>query len=176
MAANEALITSPSAPQADTHASLPVSSPVGELRYQPAPPWADAGPNGERLAWMPGEFGCLEACIATMLGVDLDDVPAGPVGDHTKAQELEARDRLDGWLAGRGYRRRDVPITRGLLNRWWIGVSVDPRPGWDHCVVCCCRRIVHDPGLRFGSQFPGLEVEAIARLDYAILIDRREER
>jgi hypothetical protein len=155
---------------------LPVSSPAGAMRYQPAPPESGYGAHGARLAWMPDEFGCLEACIATMLGVEFGEVPSGPRGDHTRADELEARERLDAWLAGRGYRRRDVPITRSLLNRWWIGVSVDPAPGWDHCVVCCCRRIVHDPALRFVAQLPGLEVEPIARLDSAIVIERTEDR
>ena len=74
---------------------MSVSSPVGELRYQPQPPWSDEGPGGMRLAWQPDEFGCLEACVATMLGIDFEEVPAGPRGDHTKAEELDAQARLD---------------------------------------------------------------------------------
>lgn len=162
----------------DATVDLPVSSPVGEMRYRPSPPWADEDPHGMRLAWQPGHFGCFEAAAATMLGVDLDEVPPAPKGDHTKAEELDYLARFDGWLAGRGYRRREVPITRELLNRFWIGVSVDPRPGWNHTVVCACRSVVHDPALRFGLQFAdaGLEVEPVSRLDKAIIFDRLGDR
>ena len=160
-----------------TAVDLPVSSPVGELRYRPAPPWADEGPNGMRLAWQPDHFGCFEAAAATMLGVAFDDVPAAPKGDHTKREELAYLARFDAWLADRGYRRRNVPITRDLLNRCWIGVSVHELPGWDHTVVCACRSVVHDPALRFGLQFvdAGLEVAPVTRLDKAIVFDRLED-
>ncbi len=156
---------------------LPVSSPVGELRYRPQPPWADEGPNGMRLQWQDGHFGCLEACIASMLGVDFSEVPRGPQGDHTKVQQLEYLERLDAWLADRGYRMRRGPITREVLNRAWIGIQRDERPGWSHTVVCFCRTVVHDVALRFGLSFvdAGLEVAPVERLDEAIIFDKLED-
>ena len=160
-----------------TAVDLPVSSPVGELRYRPSPPWTDEGPHGMRLQWQPDHFGCFEAALSTLLCVDFNEVPRGPQGDHTKAEELAYLERLDAWLADRGYRMRRGPITREVLNRAWIGVSVDPRPGWDHTVVCFCRSVVHDVALRFGLMFAdaGLEAAPITQLDEAIVLDRLED-
>lgn len=159
-----------------TTVDLPVASPVGELRYRPQPPWADEGPYGMCLQWQPDHFGCFEAALSTLLGVGFADVPRGPIGDHTKTQELGYLERLDAWLADRGYRMRRGPITRAVLNRAWIGVGVDPRPGWSHTVVCFCRSVVHDVALRFGLSFvdAGLEVAPITQLDEAIVFDRLE--
>ena len=96
-----------------TAIDLPVSSPVGELRYRPAPPWADEGPNGMRLQWQPDHFGCFEAAAATMLGVDFRRCARRLRRVTTrKREELAYLARFDAWLADRGYRRRDVPITR----------------------------------------------------------------
>ena len=72
---------------------------------------------------------------------------------------------------------RRGPITRAVLNRAWIGLSLDPRPGWTHTVVCLRRTIAHYPALRFGLSLPpGLAVAPVDRLDEAIVFDRLEDR
>lgn len=76
---------------------MSVSSPVGELRYQPQPPWSDEGPGGMRLAWQPDEFGCLEACVATMLGIDFEEVPAAREATTRRPRSSTPR---PGWTGG----------------------------------------------------------------------------
>lgn len=152
-----------------------VTTPVGPMAYTPADPALDVHPElGIRLAWQPNEEGCFEAAAATILGVDFAEVPT--MGDdHSPAAVREAWARFESWLSGRGYRMRRGPVTREVLNRYWLGVSLDPRPGWDHVVVCLCRRVVHDVALRFGASLPaGLGIAPITQLEEAITFDRLE--
>lgn len=157
-----------------------IRTPIGAMYYMPADPSLDRAPDlppaGLRLAWMPAEFGCLEACIATMLRVGFDEVPGGPRAEFSHAEGAEAMARLTAFVVGRGYQMRTVPITRDLLSRYWIGVSRDPRPCFDHAVVCFCRRVVHDPALRLGFSLPpGQAIAPITQLDEAIVFDRLED-
>lgn len=152
-----------------------VATPAGWISYAALAPGADRlqDPPHPRAVWQTGEFGCFEACIATLLGVDLADVPPGPPGEHTKVQELYCLERVHAWVRARGYRLHYREITRDLWNRYWIGVSVDPRPGFNHTVICRGRRLVFDPALAVPVP-AGCEVERVQALHYAITLDRLE--
>lgn len=149
-----------------------VVSPAGLVRYEALSVGrdrVDASPF-PRAVWMTGEFGCLEACIATMLDVDVAQVPAGPGGEHSKVAELEHTEHVHAWVRSRGCRMRYREISPELWAGWWIGVSVDPRPGYTHTVVCCGRALVFDPALAVPVP-EGCAVAPVDALHYAITID-----
>jgi hypothetical protein len=152
-----------------------VSTPAGPVNYDPVPPGSTHLDGGLRVCWMTTETNCLSCCVATLFDCDYSEVPAGPAGDHTKLEELQVLEEFHAWVRSRGYRTRYVEIGRELFNRLWIGVSCDPRPGWDHTVVCRGRTLVHDPSL--GYPVPaGYMVDPVHELHYAIVFDRLEER
>jgi hypothetical protein len=151
-----------------------VSSPAGALNYRPLAPGADRLPDGPRVWWMTSEFDCLACCVATIFGCDYSEVPPGPAGDHTKVEELQALERLHGWVRERGYQTRYSEIGRPLFNRYWIGVNA-ARPGFGHAVVCLCRTLVFDPALAHPVPV-GCAVEPVRELHYAIAFDRLEAK
>lgn len=160
--------------QVDALIDLPVSSPVGQLRYRPVRPPADRLEAGLRAVWQKGDTGCLEACIATLLECDLSEVPNPPPVGHLKVEELETQERLHAWVRKRGRRMHYQEIGRQLMNRFWIGIRVGETPGFSHAVLCSARTIVHDPALGVPLP-PGLGIEPVAALHYAITLPRLEE-
>jgi hypothetical protein len=125
----------------------------------------EARPPEERLRpVIQREDGCYAACLATILGVPLDEVP------HPSAWELmqnhwhEYANRVHQWLQQRGYFRVWIP-------KFWepAGLSVvhgtSPR-AIGHCVVACDGRMVHDPYPSGGGL---TEIEG-----YEVLIPRAE--
>ena len=163
----------------DATVDFQVSSPVGELRYRPHHPWADEGPHGMRLQWQPDHFGCLEACIGSMLSVDFDEVPRGPRGRPHESRG-DRVPRTAGRLA-RGARVPDASWAdhpRGiesLLDRRECRSAAGLGP---HGRLYAAGRSCTIRALSFGLQFvdAGLEVEPVTRLDKAIVFDRLENR
>lgn len=142
------------------------------LRFhsRPLEPGNDWLPDGRRVWWQSDEFGCLRCAIATLLGCDLEEVPPAPAGEHTKAEELEATAALHAWAFERGLRVRYRDLGPALLRGGWIGVSVDPRPGFDHTVVMDGDTLVFDPALAVPVP-AGFQVAPVTELHYAITFE-----
>jgi len=86
-----------------------------------------------------GVYGnCVQAAVASALGLDLDAVP------HFGAFTWwEAAGRL--WLRGRGLDWRWVPVNRGLPEGRCVIVGQSPRDTGRHAVVGDGGRVVWDP-------------------------------
>jgi hypothetical protein len=154
-----------------------VVTPTGEnVYYRPLQPGHDVLPGGMRVHWQHDEWGCLECCIATMLGVERADVPARGVGDDTTPVEVQnSLEELHGWVRSRGLRMRYHDVGPGLWRRWWIGHSRGADHNDGHAVVCRGRTVVFDPAL--SCPVPeGCMVAPVERLDYAITFDRLEQQ
>ena len=132
------------------------------LNYEPLAPGSDRLPGGQRVWWMTDEVGGLQCCVATLLGVDVAEVPAG----HPGTFAIE-----------RGFDMRISPIGRHLFNRFWIGAYVDPRPeGWDRWVLVRARTVVFDPALKMPIPRGYAAIEQIRHAHFAITFDRIEAR
>lgn len=150
-----------------------VTTPAGPIANRALPAGSDALPGGARGHWQTSEVGCLECCIATILGCEFEEVPGQLPAEHSKVQELDATEALHAWVRDRGCRTHYREITPEIFDRYWIGVSVDPRPGWDHTVICLGRAVVFDPALAVPVP-AGCMVEPVRELHYAITFDRLE--
>jgi hypothetical protein len=154
-----------------------IVTPTGEnVYYRPLQPGHDALPGGLRVHWMADEWGCLECCIATVLGVERGEVPARRVGDDTTPVEVQnSLEELHAWVRSRGLRMRYQDIGPQLWQRWWIGYSRGADHNDGHAVVCQARAVVFDPAL--SCPVPdGYMVAPVERLDYAITFDRLEQQ
>lgn len=95
---------------------------------------------------------CFSACVATLLELELDDVPYF-MGDEPPDQPSEWFERFAGWLARFGF--YPLYCALGGDNRWrphglHILSGLSPRAAelgetWQHCVVARGTEIIHDP-------------------------------
>ena len=91
---------------------------------------------------------CFNACIASLLNINIDDVP---VLDSFQDGEWSAQ--LNEWLYPRGLVYFDIRIAKseaGLFFKdkdfYHVLTGPSPRlPGLDHCVIGRKGKIVHDP-------------------------------
>lgn len=88
---------------------------------------------------------CLQACVATILDLKIDDVP-NFMKTHGPRWFVELR----AWLDKRGKYAVYVSTLNSLVSHvyphelHWIGVGDGPR-GVRHAVVCLHNQVVHDP-------------------------------
>ncbi len=90
---------------------------------------------------------CFSACVASILGIALDDVPYF-MGDFEEADKAAWFDRFADWLKPHGL----WPVNFGM-GTWhppndalYILSAGSPRGEWDHSVVAFGDKvIVHDP-------------------------------
>jgi hypothetical protein len=88
---------------------------------------------------------CLQACLASVLDLKLNDVP-----DFIKIYGPKWFTELCVWLGKRGKYAIYVSTANSLIsyvypqNLYWIGVGDGPR-GVRHAVVCLHNEVVHDP-------------------------------
>ncbi len=90
---------------------------------------------------------CFSACVATILGLELADVPYF-MGDFEESDKAAWLERFRHWLAPHGY----WPINFRMMD-WspppeavYILSAGSPRGDWDHSVVAAGDRVVlHDP-------------------------------
>ena len=100
-------------------------------------------------------FGCMAACVASILEIDLADVPRcfdGRTADDEDAWDRDAQLR---WLAGRGYGAIEFKLLTGVMwpptpGIYCIVTGRSPR-GTMHAVVGATREmpalceLIHDP-------------------------------
>lgn len=80
---------------------------------------------------------CMQACIASLLELSLDEVPQFPVHGQFLA--------LERWLMPQSIRPVAFPVGKVRVhNVYYIGAGISPR-GLRHAVVCKDSIIVHDP-------------------------------
>lgn len=102
-----------------------------------------------------GSWGdCFRACLASLLGLPLGDVPHFmDKGVGSEAAGVASR----AWLGARGLMLVEIPMTGDLdpvlstVEHFNPGLrfmlSGHSRTGCDHCVICQGGRIIHDPSL-----------------------------
>lgn len=140
-----------------------------------APSPSPAGEAAEAVFQEPGDGKCLQACIATLLGLRLSDVPDYDKGlKGYETDFLSQRAQMNAWLE----REHGVTLVLvdGLKGDFQVSdpralfIASGPSPrrkGAGHaCLVDIEGRIVHDPhpdGTGFGGKDP-YEIEALCVL------------
>lgn len=109
---------------------------------------------------------CFAACVASILELDLADVPELSAGDHTDTNARWLR-TLNDWLRTKDMAYLEIgslpPDDYAYLNisTYHIVVGPSPRGSYNHAVVGLNGKIVHDPhpdgsGLLDGAWLHGL--------------------
>jgi hypothetical protein len=103
--------------------------------------------DGHDADGQPGD--CLRAAVASLAGVDYDQVP------HFAGAGESWWDDMCAWATGRGRKFVCVPVVDGTIrqafadpdvDRWVIGSGPSPRGPWQHVVIVDMDlRLVHDP-------------------------------
>jgi hypothetical protein len=92
---------------------------------------------------------CFRACIASILELDIDEVPAFEQlpGCWNGEESKEASDCLKNWLADRDLSLSYHPLyTEQIPKGYSILTGTSPRlKGGGHCVVALDGNVVHDP-------------------------------
>lgn len=113
-----------------------------------------------RPPYEPGN--CLSACVASILGLSIDEVPNFIALDDV--HEEQWADRLDAWLASRGLRAVHVPVDastaaelRGVVPDALYVLCGRSVRDFEHAVVASGECVVHDPhfsrtGLRWAHR------------------------
>ena len=101
-----------------------------------------------------GEYGdCFRACIASLLEMDIQDVPHFLDGENPYRWYEE----LSAWLGNMGLSYFDHPVDEPGINKWehlfsTINTPIyhemcgkSPRGNFDHSVIGCNGKVVFDP-------------------------------
>jgi hypothetical protein len=99
---------------------------------------------------------CWQAAVATVIQVDVDEVPDAhadarlAAGETPEQAEQSAGREFDEWLAARSLLARvhkSVPVN---ADRW---LGIVPRPGWaqGHCLVMAHDDLLFDPARAIGA-------------------------
>lgn len=110
--------------------------------------------GGMTLVYQDGRpHDCMLACVATLAGATLDEIPAdcSPGCYATPASSGRIAFAWEEWLTARGLAQWvDAGRAPAFLDRWIAGVPVPashaPFVGAGHAVVMCRDKILHDPG------------------------------
>lgn len=114
---------------------------------------------------------CHAACIASLLEVELDEVPAITLADLEDVGAWWRR--LGAYLAKQGLYLLKVPAGAGHWSgaagsdqeELWIACGKSPRSGVFHCVVCRGAEVVHDP------HPSGRGIESVDTAEFLVLLD-----
>lgn len=101
-----------------------------------------------RPPYEPGN--CLSACVASILGLSIDEVPNFISLDDS--YEEQWADRLDAWLASLGLRAAHVPVDASTVadlsavapDALYVLCGRSVRD-FEHAVVASGDQVVHDP-------------------------------
>jgi hypothetical protein len=120
------------------------------------------------------EGNCFEACLASMLGLDIDVVPRQPPGqDDGPALAKYMFGDLNEWLASLGWQALTLPVLEfdpeagGLPDSHWIAfVSVPFTDRWHHAVIARGTEIVWDPDPR--GKCPGITPDNLKQMMWLV--------
>lgn len=96
----------------------------------------------------------MEACVASLLDCNIEDVPNLCEAEKTERGYWLA---LEDWCKSRGWMLFNMPINDGNAGAWWpkdalcIAGGQSPRGDFDHAIVWLCGRrvdkgrMIHDP-------------------------------
>lgn len=124
-------------------------------------------------AWVPGMVkqaerdDCYRACVATVLGLALDDVPNFYRGaDKGDGKAPGALDLIRDWARERGYAALFLPAQHSLAYVLAQTARLNPEApfilsgrskfGGGHAVVVCHGRIIHEPTPGYGPEDGGV--------------------
>lgn len=99
---------------------------------------------------------CFAACLASLLHLPIEDVPAPTLGDVDWSASGGYWERIASWLADRGLHMVEVDRDRGLVETstvgyltgvdwYWIATGLSPRGDFLHSVIFRGRELAHDP-------------------------------
>jgi hypothetical protein len=112
-----------------------------------------------RLVQLRGGGDCLRACVATILGLELDDVAvANGSNDYAGAVRVQAE--WQEWAAGRGLAVHSSSLYAPVYLPLWVAFVVVPWGEW-HALVMERDRLLYDPATAPGSPQPALDQRAV---------------
>jgi len=90
---------------------------------------------------------CFRACVATVLQIDLDDLPSVDLDDP--GWPIQFKHDLK-----KRYGARLEVLPRERLPAWgrWVAIIAPLDSEWHHALVCQDERILFDPSGRYGQR------------------------
>lgn len=95
---------------------------------------------------------CFAACVASILGLEIEDVPEFQWGEDGKVDEDGWWLRFEKWLRERGWSVMMFPINENTDPLPWIPAGIplltggkSPRGNFLHSIVYMSGKVFHDP-------------------------------